>query len=221
MIQDQPDIDQLPARKGMAITSLVLGIISIPTLGLCLVGGITGIVLGAVALKRTNASPERYAGKGLALGGIITSIISLLIAIPGSILTAVAIPNLLVSQQAARETAAIVEVKTIGKAQALYSATKGQGSYTNLQTLGAEGLIDSALASGEKAGYQYTSEPVLSAGSEPMFDTTARPVKVGRYGRGTRSFGSNETFVIYEAEGSVSLKGTPIDRVPRGGTSVE
>jgi hypothetical protein len=206
-------------RKGLAITSLTLGIIGIPTLGLCFVGGIVGIVLGVMALNKIKADPIHYAGRGMAISGIIISALSLMLAIPG-VIAAIAIPNLLVSQQAARETVARTEVQTIGRAQVLYSVTKGQGKYADLTTLGAAGLIDSRLASGEKAGYRFTSEPFAS-GSQWMFDTTAVPLTSGTFGTGNRSFGSNETGIIYEAEGNVTLKGTPTIRKPTAGIPVE
>ena len=196
----------------------MLGIIGIPTLGLCFVGGIAGIVLGIVALNKAKTNPTQYAGKGLAIAGIVLSALSLLLAIPG-IIAAIAIPNLIKSQQAAHEIAAMTEVMTIGKAQVLYSATKGHGKFTNLRTLGTEGLIDAALASGEKGGYLFSSEPV--DGSQPMFDTIAKPVQGGAFGTGTRSFGSNETLIVYELEGVMDLKGTPRRRVPEGGTPVK
>jgi type II secretory pathway pseudopilin PulG len=219
-VQSQVDTPPPLPRKGLAIASLILGIIGIPTLGLCFVGGIAGVVLGAVALNKAKVDPTHYTGKGLALAGIITSSLSLLIAIPGFI-AAIAIPNFVRSQQAARETAALTEVITIGKAQVIYSVTKGQGKYTDLRTLGSEGLIDSVLASGQKGGYEFRSEPVLSGGSEPKFDTIARPVVTGTFGTGNRSFGANETVVVYESEGAVSLKGTPTNRIPAGGTPIE
>src|SRR5689334_16103090 len=88
--------------KGIAIASLLLGIISIPTLGLIFVGGIAGIILGVIALGKIKSDPAHYAGKGLAIAGIVTSSLSILIAIPG-VIAAIAIPNLTRAQQAARE----------------------------------------------------------------------------------------------------------------------
>src|SRR2546423_4121695 len=127
-------------RKGLAITSLTLGIVGLPTLGLCFVGGIAGIILGVKALNKTKEDPAHFAGKGMAISGIIISALSLVLAIPEA--AAIAIPNLLVSQQAARETAALFDVKKIGEAQVLYSGTNGNGKYADLRTLGAAGLID-------------------------------------------------------------------------------
>jgi competence protein ComGC len=221
VMQNQMDYTRASTpRKGLAIASLVLGIISIPTLGLVFVGGIVGIILGVLALSNVKSDPTQYAGKGLAIAGIITSALSLLIAIPG-IIAAIAIPNLLKAQQAARETAAVKEVITIGQAQVLYSVTKGNGKFTNLRALGAEGLIDSALASGEKGGYMFSSEPLTSQSASPMFDTIARPVEAGPFGTGNRSFGSNETLVVYESDGARDLKGTATNRVPAGGSPIE
>jgi type II secretory pathway pseudopilin PulG len=219
-MQDQAQLTPTKPRRGLAIASLVLGIIGIPTLGLLCVGGITGIILGIIALNKVKSNPAQYAGRGLAIAGIVLSALSMLIAIPG-IIAAIAIPNLLKSQQVAREMEALGEVVTIAHAQDRYSVTKGRGQFTNLRTLGAEGLIDSDLASGQKGGYLFSSEPVSSGSGTSMFDTTARPVTAGTFGTGNRSFGSNETMILYESEGSVDLKGTQGNRVPAGATPVE
>jgi hypothetical protein len=58
-------------------------------------------------------------------------------------------------------------------------------------------------------------------GMDPTYDTTARPISTGIFGTGNRSFGSNETYIIYEAPGSVELKGTLEDRAPIGGTAIQ
>ena len=206
--------------KGIAIASLILGIISIPTLGLLFVGGIAGIVLGIVALNKVKTDPALYAGKGLAIAGIITSALSLVVAVPG-IIAAIAIPNLLKSQQAASEATAISEVRTIGQAQLMYSLSKGRGQFADLDTLAAHGLIDSALGSGQKGGYLYATEPIVEKGFPLMFDTTARPVNAGTFGTGNRSFYSNETNVIWEAEGGEPPKATASERAPKDGRMLE
>lgn len=220
-MQDQ--FDQAPAnppRKSLAIASLVVGIISIPTLGLLFVGGITGIVLGVVALNKAKMQPDHYAGRGLAIAGIITSSLSLLVAIP-AIIAAIAIPNLLKSQQAARETGALSDVSTINKAQVLYSVTKGRGKFTDLRTLGAQGFIDSTLASGQKNDYIFSSDQIIAEGFPPMFDVTAKPTTIGTFGAGNRSFYSNETMVVYEAEGGEPPGATYKDRIPKNGLAIQ
>lgn len=146
------------------------------------------------------------------------SLIELLIvvAIIG-IIAAIAIPNLLKSQQAARETAAFREVQAIGQAQLQYSVTRGRGKFTDLATLGTESLVDSVMASGTKGGYQFTSAPAESGSGPSMFDTTAKPGSTGTFGTGNRSFYSNETNVMYVADGAEPPTATPQDRVPKNG----
>ena len=150
------------------------------------------------------------------------SLIELLIvvAIIG-IIAAIAIPNLIKSQQAARETAALTEVQTIGKSQVLYSVTKGHGKFGDLTALGAQGIIDSTMASGNKGGYVYASTPINAEGMPSMFDTGAHPSAGGTFGTGNRSFYSNETMVVYEADGVTPPSATPQDRVPKDGTPIQ
>lgn len=146
------------------------------------------------------------------------SLIELLIvvAIIG-IIAAIAIPNLLKSQQAARETAAVQEIKHIVEAQVLYSVTKGHGKFGSLAELGAQGIISSDIASGTKGGYSFTSVPVNSEGFAAMHDTTAKPTATGTFGTGNVSYYSNESGVIFENEGGEPPTATPQDRVPKDG----
>lgn len=150
------------------------------------------------------------------------SLIELLIvvAIIG-IIAAIAIPNLLKSQQAAHETAALAEVQTIGKNQVLYSITKGHGKFADLATLGSLGYVDTNMAAGQKGGYVFATAPVSAEGMPNMFDTTAHPSAVGTFGTGNRSYYSNETMVVYESEGIQPPTATPQDRVPKDGTPIQ
>jgi len=150
------------------------------------------------------------------------SLIELLIvvAIIG-IIAAIAIPNLLKSQQAAHETAALKEVQTIGQNQVLYSITKGHGKFADLPTLGSLNYVDSNIATGTKGGYVFTSTPINAEGLPSLYDTSAHPTAVGAFGTGNRSFYSNETNVLYESEGIQPPTATPQDRVPKDGTPIQ
>jgi len=150
------------------------------------------------------------------------SLIELLIvvAIIG-IIAAIAIPNLLKSQQAARETAALTEVQTLGKQQVLYSITKGRGKFADLATLGSLVYVDSNMATGNKGGYVFATTPINAEGMPAMFDTTAHPSAVGTFGTGNRSYYSNETMVVFENDGIQPPTATPQDRVPKDGTPIQ
>jgi hypothetical protein len=205
-----------PRSKGLAITSLVLGILSLLTCSLFGIGAIISIVLGVLALNKANNQPDQYGGKGLAIAGIVLSAVSFM----SGIIVAIAIPNLVRSQQAAREVAAIREVQAIGIAELQYSAFKGRGKFTDLRTLGVEGLIDSQLASGEKFGYLFSAQPVTGTDTAAMYEVTAKPVSSGTFGTGTRSFYTNENNIIYESEGGLPPSASPQDRVPKNGKPI-
>lgn len=72
-----------PPRTGLAVASLVLGIIAIPTAFVC-VGpllGIIAIIMGIVAVVRASGDPMRHGGKGLAIGGIVTGVLSIILVV--------------------------------------------------------------------------------------------------------------------------------------------
>ena len=148
-------------------------------------------------------------------------LIVVVVALAGvGMIAAIAIPSLVKSQQAAREASAFQDLKNIGYAQITYQTTKGLGRFGDLQTLGREGLISSSLASGEKSGYIFSCTPINVAGSTPMFDVTAKPSSTGKFGTGNVSYYTNETGVIYEADGGEPPSATPQDRKPKNGNPV-
>ena len=166
-----PAPDQRPAvRQGMAITSLVLGILSVPTLGCLGVGALLSIALGIVALVRANREPAVYGGKGFAIGGIATGALSLLVMIPMvGIVAAIAIPSLLRARVSANEAATIGDIRTVISAEVAYQSYSG-GYYAPPECLAAPAtclpaysgphFLDPELASATvKSGYRRTFHP--------------------------------------------------------------
>ena len=148
------------------------------------------------------------------------SLIELLIVIAIiGIIAAIAVPRLLVAQQAAHELAAFNEVQKISEAQILYSLSH-KGKYSDLATLASSSYIDQTLGSGKKSGYAFTSTPVDVEGLHSMFDTTGKPTSVGTFGTGNKSYYSNEALgkIVYEADGGEPPSATPQDRIPKNGT---
>lgn len=68
------DSADYPRTSGMAIASLVLGIVGIFSAGLA---AIPGLVLGTVALVQIRASHGRLVGKGLAIAGVSLSALAI------------------------------------------------------------------------------------------------------------------------------------------------
>jgi hypothetical protein len=71
-----------PQSSPLAIASMILGIISIPT---CCCGllstpiAIAGLVLGIVALRKIRTEPQQWSGSGMAIAGIATSSFGILL----------------------------------------------------------------------------------------------------------------------------------------------
>jgi len=156
--------------KGMAIASLIIGLLSVPTLAGLGIGALAGIVLGIVALMKANKSPAEYGGKGLAIAGIAASALSF-VAIPVlGIIAAIAIPSLLRARIAANEASAIGDTRTLISAQAAYQHANG-GFYDTVECLAAPtGCIPNYPATGPKfvgpefatpvkAGYRRSFHP--------------------------------------------------------------
>src|SRR5437899_1651870 len=72
--------------SGMAIASLILAILTLPTCG---IGGIIGLILGIVSLVKISNSQGRLEGRGLAIAGICVSAIFMFLS-PGFLLPALA-----------------------------------------------------------------------------------------------------------------------------------
>jgi Domain of unknown function (DUF4190) len=70
-----------PAQQSMAVASLIFGIISITFGWICggPILGLIAVVLGAVALTQIKKNPQQYTGKPIAIVGLITGGIALLI----------------------------------------------------------------------------------------------------------------------------------------------
>src|ERR1041385_5714837 len=93
------------------------------------------------------------------------------------IIATIAIPSLLRSRQAANESAAVAELRTINTAQITYLSS-AQGNYGDITKLISAGLLDSRF-SGQMSGYLFS---ITSSGAD--YTATANPASTsnGRYG---------------------------------------
>jgi type IV pilus assembly protein PilA len=182
-------------KHGLAVTSLVIGVVDLFTLGLLGVGAIAGIILAIVALSKAKRNPAEYGGRGLATAGLVTSILSIVMIVPIGIVAAIAIPNLLASRRAANEGASIYTMRMIHSAEVTYQATSGNGSFATLDQLAADQLIDPELATGIHYGYKFTVDLKTTGYDEPPgFQVVGVPLAYRS--TGIRSFFTDETGVI-------------------------
>lgn len=111
-----PPLPVAPAEaktSGMAITSLVMGI-----LGLCGITAVMGLILGIVSLVRINRSGGRLSGRGLAIAGISLSGLFLLL-IP--VYAAMMLPALARAKFNAQSIYCISNMKQLGLAVRTYA----------------------------------------------------------------------------------------------------
>jgi type IV pilus assembly protein PilA len=180
-------------KTGLAVASLVIGILNMFTLGFLGLGAIIGIALSIVAMNRARRNPSEYGGSTMAAAGLATSILSVMIIVPVGIMAAVAIPNLMASARVVNEGSSIATLRSIHSAEATYQATRGQGEFGTLDQLVAEGLVKHELASGTRHGYRFNVTPI-SDGETRGFQAVATPLNYEK--SGIRSFFVDDTGVI-------------------------
>jgi hypothetical protein len=176
----RPYIPAANPKMGLAVTSMILGILGIVTT-IFLVGILLapiGLILGIVALVKANKKPNVYGGKGFAIAGIATSgLITLFI----PIVLAVAIPNIMAAKRMANEMSAVNIMQIMADAETNYRKGAGKGACVDIKTLIASNLIEGKLEKDIKNGYRFLVVNYPLGGCE----ITATPLSVSD---GDRSF---------------------------------
>jgi prepilin-type processing-associated H-X9-DG protein len=101
--------------SGMAITSLVLGIVGCTAL--------VGLVLGIIALVRIDKSQGRLGGRGLAIAGIVVSAVMLVFGLP--MFAGMTLPALAKAKQRAQAINCMNNLRQLGVAARTYAQSSG------------------------------------------------------------------------------------------------
>lgn len=138
---------------GIAVTSMVAGIASILLCGLGGIGSLVAIICGHKAMSRINASGGTVGGRGMAVTGLITGYISLVLAVISyiAIFASLAMPALTKVQERGNTTKQISHARQLQMACMLY-ATEHQGKYPD----SLEQLVEQQLLEAEF--YQQASQ---------------------------------------------------------------
>ena len=112
-----------PKSSGLAITSLILGILSLTCF--LFLSGIPAVICGHLAYSRIKRSGGALTGNGLALAGLITGYIGIglsLFMIP--LMVAIAIPNFVKARNSAMMNACINNLRQIDSAKREWALEK-------------------------------------------------------------------------------------------------
>jgi len=104
-----------PKTSGLAVTSLVLGVLGVFTCGLT---ALFGLILGIIAMVKVRNSGGKLGGNGLALAGVIVSAVFLFM-IP--IFAAMLLPALAAAKQKAQDINCVNNEKQLALAVRIYS----------------------------------------------------------------------------------------------------
>lgn len=185
---DESTAAAAPERtSAKAVWSLVLGILS--NFCLWILGSIPAIILGILAMKEVDASGGRVKGRGVALAGIITGSIGILLGgavfVTGiAILSSVAMPVTEQVQERAYRAKQVSDLRQIALGCIQYSAVNENRFPESLEELVPDFLFDpeviewkeSSSSSEEPVPYLYRSDP--NALAQPNSPFLASPVVI-------------------------------------------
>ncbi len=117
---------QQPKRMGLAIAALVCGIVG---LAACFPLAAVGLILGIVALVKANREPSEYGGKGLAIAGICTGGLGIVV-LPATIgmLMAILMPSLSQAREQSRRVQCASNLCALAQGMNLY-AERNDGAF--------------------------------------------------------------------------------------------
>jgi len=115
-----PFVGNQPKSSGLAITSLVLGILGLVLLLACIgpLFAIPGVICGHMAYSRIKRSGGAMTGSGMALGGLIMGYVTIalgVLLIP--MIAAIAIPNFVKARDTAMRNVCINNLREIDNAK--------------------------------------------------------------------------------------------------------
>jgi hypothetical protein len=139
-------------QQGLAITSLVLGILSFMCLGP--LTGIPAIICGHIAHSRARRAPTVFGGAGLAVAGFILGYVNLVLCVV-FVLPALMLPALGKAKQTAQQVRCMNNLKQVGLAFRIwagnhadeypFNVSTNAGGTAELSALGSDGFEKNAL----------------------------------------------------------------------------
>lgn len=190
-----------PMSQGMAIAALVCGILGLG----CLPVGIVGIVLGIVALVRISREPTRYRGTGMAIGGICTGGVGLLLM---PLLIAILLPSLSRARELSKRTVCAANLRGIGQAIYIYAVDEDDGAFPD--------DLSKVIKAGNATPKQFTCPSDLTNASSyhyvPGYGTNSDPTQIIMY-EDPLVHGGEGGNVLYQDSHVVFVKSPQIEQL--------
>ncbi len=135
-----------PKTSGMAIASLVCGI-----LGICLVlPAPVGLLLGIMAIRQINGSSGAIGGKGLAIGGLATSGVGMIACL--GISASMLLPALARAKAKANRVKCVNNIGNVYKAGLAFAQDNGERLPWQLTTSGVHNHFDPTAGASDQYG---------------------------------------------------------------------
>jgi hypothetical protein len=110
-------IPDQPKNCGLAVWSLVLGILALALVCIGPLFGIPAVICGHLAYSRIKRSAGALSGGGLALGGLITGYLSIALIPMIGMMAAIAIPNFVKARNTAQMNICLSNLRQIDNAK--------------------------------------------------------------------------------------------------------
>lgn len=134
---DSPNGQGPLPRTGLAVTSLVLGIVGMVCLGP--ITGLPAVITGHIAYRRSQREPASHGGGGLALAGLIMGYVSFAVGLAmAAILAGMTLPALAKAKAKAAEIKCLNQMKQIGLGLRIYAVDHNDRFPTNFAAMSAE-----------------------------------------------------------------------------------
>ena len=153
--------------SGLASVSLVLGVLSV-AIAVTLTQ-IPAIICGALALKRIRDSRGQLTGRGLAIGGIVTGVIGIMLVFMLVLASVIMLPALARARESARRASCANNLKQMGLVFKMFSNEARGQFYPQLSPNAGQ-----LMCSGKEIYPEYLTDPIiLVCPSNPTAHTPA------------------------------------------------
>jgi hypothetical protein len=162
-----PTTSPAPKNCGLAVWSLVLGILAIVFSVVCIgpLIGIPAVICGHMAYSRIKRSAGELTGNGLALGGLITGYLSIALIPVIGMMAAIAIPNFVKARNTAQMNACISNLRQIDGAKQEWALENKKQTTDTPTAQELEAILHRSLTTLQcPAGGVYT---INAVGQEP------------------------------------------------------